>query len=36
MGDDSLRERMFGMLNFLEKSAKYYLETGEMLKIDRP
>ena len=36
MADDSLRERMFGMLNFLEKSAKYYLETGEMLKIDRP
>jgi hypothetical protein len=31
IADDSLKERMVGMLNFLGESAKHYLETGEML-----
>ena len=33
--DESLKDRMLGMLNFLGESAKNYLETGEMLRINR-
>jgi hypothetical protein len=35
LADESLRDRMFGMLSFLAQSAKHYLEAGEMLKINR-
>ena len=30
--DDTLKDRMSGMLQFLGESAKHYLETGKMLK----
>ncbi len=32
IADESLKDRMSLMLDFLAKSAKHYLETGEMLK----
>lgn len=33
LADAELKERLFGMLNFLGESAKHYLETGNMLKV---
>jgi hypothetical protein len=33
LADEGLKERLFGMLNFLGESAKHYLETGNMLKV---
>ena len=35
LADESLKDRMLGMLDFLGESAKHYLETGEMLQINR-
>lgn len=32
LADDTLKERMTGMLQFLGESAKHYLETGNILK----
>jgi hypothetical protein len=32
LADDTLKDRMTGMLQFLGESAKHYLETGKMLK----
>jgi len=31
--DESFQDRMLGMLTFLGKSAKHYLETGEILRV---
>jgi len=33
LADSGLKDRMTGMLRFLAESAKYYLETGRMLKV---
>jgi hypothetical protein len=33
LADESLQDRMIGMLNFLGESSKHYLETGEMLRV---
>ena len=35
LADESLKDRMRGMLNFLGESAKHYLETGKLLKVNR-
>ena len=31
--DESFQDRMLGMLTFLGKSAKHYLETGKILRV---